>query len=113
MITEFSFGRIVVQGQTYTNDIKIVDGTTVPGWWRRSGHCVEIDDVKDILDSNAKIVVIGNGQPGYMRTADALRKHLERNNIKLIEEPTREAIHTFNRLYRTGRPVSGGFHVGC
>ena len=50
MITEFSFGRIVVEGQTYSNDIKIVDGKLVPDWWRQSGHAVEIDEVQDILD---------------------------------------------------------------
>jgi len=31
----------------------------------------------------------------------------------LIEEPTVKAIETFNRLYKEGRQVSGGFHVGC
>jgi hypothetical protein len=113
MITEFSFGRIVVQGQTYTNDIKIVDGTPVPDWWRRSGHAVEINDVQDILDSKPEILVIGKGQPGYMRITDSLRKHLEKNNIKLIEEPTREAIRTFNRLFNEGDRVSAGFHVSC
>ena len=44
---------------------------------------------------------------------DALRGHLEKNQIQLIEEPTRQAIKTFNRLYKEGKPVSGGFHVGC
>jgi hypothetical protein len=64
MITEFSFGRIVVEGQTYTNDIKIVDGKLVADWWRQSGHSVEIDEVQDILDSESEILVIGKGQPG-------------------------------------------------
>ena len=113
MITEFSFGRIIVQGQTYTNDIKIVDGKTVPDWWRRSGHSVEIDEVQDILASKPEILVIGKGQPGYMKITGSLRKHIEEKGIKLIEEPTREAIQTFNRLYGTGNPVSGGFHLGC
>jgi hypothetical protein len=113
MITEFSFGRIVVQGQIFTSDIKIVAGKLVPDWWRRRGHAVEIDDVQDILESQPKILVIGKGQPGYMKTTDSLRQHLETNKIKLIEEPTREAIQTFNRLSQRGRMVSGGFHVSC
>jgi len=113
MITEFSFGRIVIEGQIYTNDIKIVDGKLVPDWWRQKGHTVEIYDVQDILDSKSKILVIGQGQPGYMKITDSLREHLEKSNIELIEEPTREAIQSFNRLSKKGSPVSGGFHVSC
>ena len=48
MITEFSFGRIVVEGQTCNNDIKIVQGNLEPDWWRKNGHSVEIDDVQDL-----------------------------------------------------------------
>ena len=113
MITDFSFGRIVVKGQTFSNDIKVIQGTVVPDWWRQSGHNVEIDEVQDILNTEPEIVVIGKGQPGYMQAADSLRQHLAANNIKLIEEPTARAIKTFNRLYKEGRRVAGGFHVGC
>ena len=125
MITEFSFGRIVVEGQTCNTDIKIVQlpsnpsktdsnqGHLEPDWWRKSGHSVEIDDLQDILGSGSEILVIGTGQPGYMRIAESLRRHLESKNIQLIEEPTAKAIQTFNRLYSEGKPVSAGFHVGC
>ena len=113
MISEFSFGRIVVDGQTCNNDIKIVQGKLVSDWWRQSGHLVEIDDVQDILDSDSEILVIGKGQPGYMRIADSLRRRLAKHNMLLIDEPTPEAVRTFNRLHCAGKRVSGGFHVGC
>ncbi len=113
MITDFSFGRIVANGQTCNNDIKIVQGTLIADWWRKKGHTVEIEDVQDALDSDPEILVIGQGQPGYMRIADSLREHLASNNIALIEEPTPRAIETYNRLLKEGRRVAGGFHVGC
>ena len=113
MITEFSFGRIVVEGQACHNDIKIVQGKLVPDWWRKSGHSVEIEDVQDILDSGSQILVVGTGQPGYMKITDALRRQLQTKNIQLIEEPTAKAIQTFNRLHNEGKQVSAGFHVGC
>jgi hypothetical protein len=37
MITEFSFGKIVVKGETYCDDIKIVNGQVISGWWRYLG----------------------------------------------------------------------------
>ena len=113
MITDFSFGRIVANGQIFNHDIKIVQSTLLPDWWRKNGHTVDIEDVEDILDDNPEILVIGQGQPGYMKISDALREHLAHRNVKLIEAPTAEAIETFNRLHKEGRRVAGGFHVGC
>ena len=113
MNIEFSFGRIVVDGLICNNDIKIVRGELVPDWWRKSGHTVEAEDVQDILDSDSTILVIGTGQPGYMKVADTLRLYLQKSNIKLIVEQTSEAIRTFCRLMQEGERVSGGFHVGC
>ena len=113
MITDFSFGRIVANGQTYTNDIKIVRDTLVPDWWRKNGHRVEIEDVQDALDTELEVLVIGKGQPGYMQAAHTLRQLLAERNITLIEAPTARAIETFNRLYKEGKKVAGGFHVGC
>jgi hypothetical protein len=40
MIEKYSFGKIVVNGVTYTNDIKIVQGRVVSEWWRKKGHSV-------------------------------------------------------------------------
>lgn len=113
MITDFSFGRIVANGQTCNNDIKIIQGTLVPDWWRKSGHNVEVEDVQDALSTELEVLVIGKGQPGYMQAADSLRQYLADKNVMLIEEPTAQAIETFNRFYKEGRRVAGGFHVGC
>jgi len=113
MITDFSFGRITANGQIFNSDIKIVRGTLVPDWWRKSGHTVEIEDVQDVLDSDSEFLVIGQGQPGYMKITDALRKRLAEMHIELIEESTARAIESYNRLYNEGRRVAGGFHVGC
>jgi hypothetical protein len=59
MIEKYSFGKIVVNGVTYTNDIKIIQGRVVPDWWRKKGHSVGIEDVQDILESKTSVLVIG------------------------------------------------------
>ncbi len=38
MIDKFSFGTITVDDQIFNNDIKIIHGTVVPDWWRKSGQ---------------------------------------------------------------------------
>ena len=110
MIEKYSFGKIVVNGVTYTNDIKIVQGRVVSDWWRKRGHSV---DIEDILESKPSVLVIGKGQPGMMRSSRSLRRFLKKNDIELIEEKTSQAITTYNSLLQQEKEVSAGFHVSC
>ena len=113
MIENFSFGNIVVNGITYTNDIKIIQGKVIPTWWRKSGHRVNIDDIQDIFDANPKILVLGKGKPGMMKSTRSLCEFLKQNDIDLIEEKTSKAIKTFNRLFKQDENVCAGFHLTC
>jgi hypothetical protein len=113
MITDFSFGKIVVNGKTYCDDIKIVRGQVISGWWRKSGHRVDVEDIADILESGPDIVVIGKGSPGLMKTTTHLRESLAADNIRLIEKKTSKAIEVFNKHFQEGRKVSAGFHITC
>ena len=112
-IDQFSFGKIVVDGKPYNGDIKIAGGKVISGWWRRSGHRVDVEDIQDILDTGPEVVVIGMGSPGLMKATDALRKILKKKGIRLSEETSDMAVDTFNRLAMEGRGVAGCFHVGC
>jgi hypothetical protein len=113
MIENFSFGNIVVNGITYTNDIKIIQGKVIPIWWRKKGHQVNIDDIQDIIDAGPDILVLGKGKPGMMRSTSSLCEFLTQKNIDLIEEKTSKAIITFNRLFKQRKNVCAGFHLTC
>ena len=89
MITAFSFGRMVIDGVTYNNDVKIIQNTVVPDWWRKRGHSVDVDDVHDILNYHPDILVIGKGDPGFMTTSPDLQKVLEQKSIELIEQQSK------------------------
>jgi hypothetical protein len=113
MITAFSFGKIEVKGQTYHDDIKILNGQVIADWWRKSGHRVDILDVADILESEPDILVLGKGSPGLMRSTAALRDYLSARKVELIEKKTTKAVEVFNKLFEEGRKVAGGFHITC
>jgi hypothetical protein len=113
LIENYSFGTIVVAGKTYTSDIKIMSGTVVPGWWRKSGHSVCIDDVVDLLAIKPKVLIIGQGKPGLMRVDEALRSRLHDLDLELIEEPTAKAVEVFNQLLAQGKNIAAGFHLTC
>ncbi|UCE56928.1 MAG: hypothetical protein JSV31_16240 [Desulfobacterales bacterium] len=113
MITDFTFGKMMVNGEIYTNDLKCIQDTVIPNWWRRSGHSVHVEDVRDILEFHPDILVIGKGEPGFMATSPTLREVLEKHSIELIEEKTSKAIQIFNQLLQEGKRVAAGFHVAC
>lgn len=104
---------MVVDGTTHSADLKIIGSRVVAGWWRKSGHAVEVSDVADILVVRPEVLVIGQGKPGLMKVAESLRKELALLGIDLIEEPTAGAVQTFNRLRAEGREVAAGFHLTC
>lgn len=113
MIEKYSFGKIVVDGKTYTDDIKIINGTVISVWWRKSGHQVGINDVKDILDSDTVVLVIGTGKFGMVKLTPSLRDQFNKKGIELIEIKTPESTKIFNRLQKEGKKVSAGFHLTC
>ncbi len=113
LITHYAFGEIVVSGNAFSSDLKIINGLVVSGWWRKTGHFVDIDDVADVLVARPRYLVIGTGKPGLMKSTGALKKELERLGIELVEQPTASAVLTFNRLYGLDRSVCAGFHLTC
>ncbi|MFZ2447539.1 MAG: MTH938/NDUFAF3 family protein [Syntrophobacteraceae bacterium] len=113
MIDDYHFGQIRVGGKSYNGDIKIVSGEVISGWWRKEGHALDISDIEDILSTGPETLVVGMGDPGYMKVRDALRGRLARMGVVLIEEPTARAVRTFNDLFASGRKVAGAFHLTC
>jgi hypothetical protein len=113
MIENFSFGSIIVDGIVYTDDIKIIQGRVISNWWRKSGHRVDVEDVKDVIAAKPGILILGKGKPGMMKSTRSLCEFLKQNNIELIEEKTSKAIKTFNRCFKQGENVCAGFHLTC
>lgn len=113
MIEHYRFGAITVDARTYRKDLKIIRGEVVPDWWRKEGHEVDVDDLRDVFTAKPEILVIGTGDSGRMETSPSLRSALADANIRLIEAPTAEASRTFNRLLKEGKDVAGAFHLTC
>jgi len=112
MISAYSFGKIRINNIWYTGDLKISGNVVLPDWWRQSGHVCSLDDIRDLLRVEPEVIILGKGKPGMMRADRKLRRFLEQQGVQLIEQPTTEAVHTFNNLCRKKR-VGAGFHLTC
>lgn len=112
-IEKYSFGRMVISGQEYREDLKIIQGRVVSGWWRRKGHRVTVQDVLDVFQAKPDILVVGRGRPGLMKVDPELAKALEKENIELVDKGTAKAVQEFNLLAGQGADVAGCFHLTC
>ena len=112
MIEAYSFGRIVVNKQTYTSDLIILPDKILPSWWRKSGHRVCLEDLSDILKEDLDILIIGTGFFGLMKVNPEIFLELETKNITLIADKTKEAVKKFNDFW-VSKKTAGAFHLTC
>jgi hypothetical protein len=111
-IDNYDFGEIVIDGQTYRQDLLIWPGRIKKDWWRSEGHLLQIPDVFEALAADIQVLVVGAGQPGRMQVDPALAAYLKEQGIELVVQPTREACRVINQL--TGkRRWAAALHLTC
>ncbi len=113
IVNDYSFGRIVIEGKTYTRDVIVSRDWIKPNWWRKEGHSVCLEDIKEILDRNPEVVVFGTGAYGAVKVRDEVIEELKRRGVRVICEPTAKAVEIYNRLLREGKNVVLAAHLTC
>ncbi len=111
MIDDYDFGKIIINGKQYTNDVRLAQGKVMPNWWRKEGHRLLLQDFKDLLENQPKTIIVGRGYSSEMVVDPAVRKYCEEKNIKLIELQTEGAVKKYNEIEGPG--VIGLFHLTC
>jgi hypothetical protein len=110
-IDEYSFGRIVVDGQEETRDVIVLPDRVVRNWWRREGHSLVLEDLDEVLDELPERLVVGTGAYGRMEPDPAALAELEERGIQVEVLPTEEAV----RRYRALNPAAAAaaLHLTC
>jgi len=111
-IDDYSFGRITVEGSTYTSDLIILPDRIEPDWWRTSGHNLDVDDLRLVLHKPPDVLVIGQGAYGRMIVPQASLRALEDAGIEVVALPTAEAVQRYNELCET-RSTAAALHLTC
>jgi hypothetical protein len=112
MIESYSFGEIIISGKTYKSDVIIYPDHVDAHWWRKQGHNLEIDDIKEVIDAKPDIVVIGTGQPGLMHVDDKTREKINNFGIKTIVLPTEKACQEYNHIVNRQKVIAC-LHLTC
>lgn len=115
LIESYSFGLMIIDGRRYTSDVIVFPEKVIEGWWRREGHRVCVEDLREILEHEPppELLIIGTGFFGLVKVDEKVKSLLKARGIELIVKPTGEAYKTFNRFLGSGRNVAGAFHLTC
>jgi hypothetical protein len=112
MIDSYDFGRIVINGKRYNSDLIVFSDKVRDGWWRKEGHRLHVEDLKDVLEFKPEVLVVGTGYSGLMRIPLETRRYVESEGIEFLAQKTAEACETFNRLVKS-RKVVAALHLTC
>jgi hypothetical protein len=110
-ITDYSFGRIVVDGTEHDRDLILLPGRVVPDWWRRDGHSLAMEDLDDVLEDLPERLVLGCGAHGRLVPDPAVIEALERRGVAVEALPTGEAVARYRELDPSR--TAAAFHLTC
>jgi len=111
-IEHYSFGKITIDGETYTSDVIIYPERVDSSWWRKEGHTLHIEDLPDVLNAKPAVVVVGTGFFGIMKVPKETIAYLESKGIEVHAARTGKAVKLFN-TFQTGKKVIAAFHLTC
>ena len=108
----YSFGRITIDGKTYTSDVIIFQDRVDPSWWRKEGHLLQAEDLSDIVNAAPSVLVIGTGAYGTMKVPEKTLDHLRSQGMTVHVEKTALAVELYNSLSGSSSPVAA-LHLTC
>lgn len=112
IIDSYEFGRIVIRGKEYRNDVIVDEEGVEADWWRKEGHALQVEDLDAILRKHPGTLIVGTGYSGMLKVEPEVVRMLESSGIELIAKRTREACEEFNK--RAGsKGVVAALHLTC
>lgn len=103
---------MVISGKTYTTDLIIFPDRIFSSWWRKTGHNLSLEDIRDILDEDFDVLIIGTGSLGLMKVGEEIIRKIESRGASLIIHKTKKAAAEFNRI-SIQKKVIAAFHLTC
>ncbi len=111
-IDSYEFGRIVIDGRKYTQDVIISGDKIRDKWWRKEGHMLHKEDIGEILDEEPEVLIIGTGAYGVMKVSGEVTELLESRGIEFRIEKTGDACRLYNEISKE-KNVVAALHLTC
>jgi len=111
-IDSYRRGQIIIDGKKYTSDVIVFPHQVKSNWWRKKGHKVCPEDIKEIIQEKPEIFLVGTGEDEGMEVLPETECYLKERGIELITQATDKACQTYNQLC-SSRKVIAAFHLTC
>lgn len=112
MIDSYGFGKIVIDGKTYTKDVIILTDRVKDNWWRKEGHRLDKEDIEEVIREKPEVLVVGTGYYDRMAVPKETREYIESCGIEIKVAKTGEARKFFNELSGKKKVVAA-LHLTC
>ena len=112
-VEDYRFGKITIDGKTYTSDVIIMPERVQAPWWRTEGHSLCPEDIGKSLDQRPDVLVIGTGADGAMKVPASTMDFIRERCQTLHVARTAEACERFNELSAQGARVVAALHLTC
>jgi len=112
MIESYEFGKMIINGESYTKDLIVYPQRIEPEWWRKSGHELRLVDVKEVVKEKPDTIIVGTGFNAGLKVLPETEDYILSKGIRLIVEDTKKAVKTYNELSPKEK-VIGLFHLTC
>jgi hypothetical protein len=110
-IEDYSFGRVVVEGEEHSRDLIVLPRRVVGDWWRRDGHSLVLEDLDEVLDELPQRLIVGCGADGRLHPHPSVIEALAARGVEVEALPTAEAV----RRYEESNPArtAAALHLTC
>ena len=110
-LEDYSFGRIVVDGEEHTRDLIVLPDRVVAGWWRQDGHSLALEDLEEVSDELPERLILGCGAHGQLKPPQAVIDALEKRGISVEAIDTAEAVRRYGESDE--RRTAAALHLTC
>jgi hypothetical protein len=112
MIEQYEFGRMRIDGRTFSADLIILPQMVRACWRRRESHRLGLPDLEDVFREELQALVIGTGFFGLLKVKEEIMRAAREKGLELHVGKTKKAVGEFNRLAAQMR-TAGAFHLTC
>lgn len=110
-IDSYKFGKVVINGRTYSSDC-IVFGNSVKSKWRRKkGNQISETDLAVVIKNKPTVLIVGSGRSGKMKIPNEILHYLLEEEIQFEIDKTNKAVERFNELSKTGVKIAAALHL--
>jgi hypothetical protein len=110
-LSEYSFGSLRVDGEEHTKDVIVLPHRVVPGWWRREGHSLAIEDLDEVMDELPERLILGCGAHGRLEPPRAVLDQLRARGVEVEAMPTADAVRRYGEL--DPEHTAAALHLTC